>query len=195
MPTTRASKNRDAEAAELIERSETQRQVMESLKNMQLADCDKQTLSPLFSKIPGEIRNNIFDMAMTQYENKDKPFAEDAYWYRPGFTCEAYLDTALLRTCRRIYLESRHLPAKPSCLTLWFEKHNRRPPGYTNGVYNKMIEKYNFAGCKRAQVFAQMYWLEGLGLNKWFGPKPDDPKLAKIFRLEQLEELTVTIRQ
>lgn len=155
---------------------------------------NEQSQSPLFGKLPGEIRNRIFELALTQYESTDEAYKPDAYYKRPGHNGRIRLHTALLCTCRKIFAEARHLPAQTAMLHLWFEGSERRPPHCDNGYYNRSIEFYNFAGCRTAQVFAQSFWLEGFGLNKWFSPLPRDRKLSKIYRMEQLAELTVTIR-
>lgn len=92
-------------------------------KKSKLSDCDPQNNSPLFNTLSPEIRNQIFDLvfeptvrlpneaALIETLNIFQsfpcvaPLMEEA---RTGFT----IDTVLLRTCRRVYVEARFIPAR-----------------------------------------------------------------------------------
>lgn len=147
----------------------------------------------LFNKLPGEIRNYIFELALAQYEDKSKPYPEDSYYYRPGFTCEHRIDTELLRTCHRIYTEARHLPVQAATAVVWFDGADRRPPGQDNLVTVNRAQKYAAAGVDSVHVFAQMYWLEWDNLCPWFGADPGKDLTPKI-SIDSLKHLRVTIR-
>ncbi|KAK1829206.1 hypothetical protein QBC39DRAFT_414893 [Podospora conica] len=105
------------------------------------ADPNPQLSSPFFDgRVPGEIRNLIFSLALTEtttthpdllgrdldvVPNHDPdPPSDDASVVNPrardraignslwpGHTGPATISTSLLRTCRLIYLETSHLPA------------------------------------------------------------------------------------
>lgn len=60
--------------------------------------------SPLFNgRIPPEIRNEIFILALTEYTTSEYP--KNTGYTRPGYTGKRAVSIALLRSCRRIYLE------------------------------------------------------------------------------------------
>lgn len=68
-----------------------------------------QSSSPLFSTIPGEIRNRIFEFALSEYDDETKPYRPNNWFYRPGYHYPQKISTSILQTCRRIYFEA-HLP-------------------------------------------------------------------------------------
>jgi hypothetical protein len=61
--------------------------------------------SPLFNgRIPPEIRNEIFILALTEYTTSE--YHKNTGYTRPGYTGKRAVSVALLRACRRIYLET-----------------------------------------------------------------------------------------
>lgn len=87
----------------------TAENLQSTAENLQSASPDLQLASPLFSRLPAEIRNQIFCLVLRCYEDKNRPFPTDAFYYRPGFRYATRIDTALLHTCRRVYLEAQCL--------------------------------------------------------------------------------------
>ena len=87
-----------------------------------LENADPQSASPLFNRIPAEIRNEIFEYALTAYDDKTNPYQTGSYYYRPGHRYAHKVDTDLLLTCRRIYAETKDIPASINPYTCWFEK-------------------------------------------------------------------------
>lgn len=73
-------------------------------------NIDPQSASPLFNRIPAEIRNQIFELALSAYDDKNKPYNNGSYYYRPDHRYAHKVDTNLLLTCRRIYNE-KDIPA------------------------------------------------------------------------------------
>jgi hypothetical protein len=83
-------------------------------------DVCNQFQSPLFSKIPPEIRNEIFRLALTEYVPEGNEWAGKLseiqspgfgnlrstkdYVKRPGYEGLNTVDTDLLRTCKRVSL-------------------------------------------------------------------------------------------
>jgi hypothetical protein len=94
-----------------------------------LANCNLQNNSPLFNKIPAEIRNQIFEYALAEYEDDTRRYAFESYHYRPGLTCRRKIDWQLLLTCKRIWLETRVLPASLAEHVWWLGFSSRFPPG------------------------------------------------------------------
>ena len=81
------------------------------LPEMDFGYMDAQAGSPLFMSLPAEIRNHIFQLALTSFDDKTRPYKRGAYYYRPGHRYAQKIDTNLLRTCRRILYETRDIPA------------------------------------------------------------------------------------
>lgn len=79
-----------------------------------------QSQSPLFSILPGEIRNEIFSLALMQFEDDTASYNEDSYWYRPGFTAPHKSNSALLRTCKAAYLEGQKVFLRELEWSFWF---------------------------------------------------------------------------
>lgn len=68
---------------------------------------------PLFTKIPQELRDRIFDLVVTPHEEKHVPYPKALRYSRPGFRhSDGKLSIALLRCCQLIYSQTCHLPAK-----------------------------------------------------------------------------------
>lgn len=78
-----------------------------------------QDQSPLFGKLPPEIRHPIFEFTLADYEDPKQPYPFDSEYYRPGHTCRLVSDCSLLLTCRRIYAEARLLPLPLATFTFW----------------------------------------------------------------------------
>ncbi len=118
-------------------------------------NADAQLDSPLF-KLPREIRDYIYDFALTPWTEKKIPYDREAYYYRPNYRYgDWHLNTALLRTCRRIHMETHHLPASHCSKTLWFH----RGPDNDNKISTATIPKQLL----KLHLFTQMYWLEDFG--------------------------------
>ena len=79
-----------------------------------------QTQSPLFGVLPGEIRNQIFALALVQYEDDEAAYPKDSYWYRPGFAGPRKSSSALLRTCKLAYHEGKQVFYSEIEWAFWF---------------------------------------------------------------------------
>lgn len=89
-----------------------------------------QEQSPLFGKIPPEIRNSIFSLALHEYDDPEQTYARDTYYTRPGFKARKKLDTSLLRTCQRIWEETQNVIWQNLEVTFFFGHSDRKPPGW-----------------------------------------------------------------
>lgn len=127
---------------------------------------------PLFT-LPPEIRANIYEYALSDFEDKDaEPFPVDAAYYRPGYTHPRRLDIRLLKTCRAIYREAWAFPVTRKKYTFWLGHGDRRDIKDWQSVnvqlarilricYTIHKDKLKF---KHLQVFSQMFRLETHGL-------------------------------
>jgi hypothetical protein len=105
--------------------------LLESLSSGQ-AEFNSQEQCPLFN-IPAEIRNNIFAYVIAEQDGATAIAITD-YYYRPDFTHFRYVETALLRTCRRIWLETHTLPRQQITRRYWAGDGDRRPTRRCNYI-------------------------------------------------------------
>ncbi|KAK0451349.1 uncharacterized protein EV420DRAFT_1560558 [Desarmillaria tabescens] len=122
-------------------------------------ECNPQTASPLFSAIPPEVRNIIFQLALCSYRDEARAYPGNAYYFRPGYEYGQRIDTALLLTCRRVYNETRLLPVICNEHVFWCF---RGPPGSSaqpaRYFRNMAEEQQDAVDC--VHFFTQLFWLE-----------------------------------
>ncbi|QSZ28561.1 hypothetical protein DSL72_003059 [Monilinia vaccinii-corymbosi] len=145
-----------------------------------------QLLSPFYSGIlPAEIRTLIFSYALTPTPVPDTNYDPNTHYTRPGFTCRTKLHVALLRTCRRIYLETYHLPPTSIPHVFW---HERYPPGNkpsrAEHPYFLRLPDFQLALVNSIHLHTQLFWLEDSLTT--LTPKPF---------LQNITTLKITIRR
>lgn len=74
-----------------------------------LSKCHPQLQSPFFT-LPAELRDIIFSLATQPNYAPDTFLEEMDIKYRPNHHAKWTVSTALLKTCRRIWLETNHSP-------------------------------------------------------------------------------------
>ncbi|KAF2727400.1 hypothetical protein EJ04DRAFT_517272 [Polyplosphaeria fusca] len=118
-----------------------------------------QTQSPLFSAIPAEIRNEIFDLALREYQDPEKPYNRYTYYTRPGSFAQTRVDFALLQTCKRIFKETMPIPLKNLEARFYLGIHSERvPPDYA--YQREYPDEAGFQICskKRKQELSSKQW-------------------------------------
>ncbi|KAI4915041.1 hypothetical protein J4E90_005078 [Alternaria incomplexa] len=144
-----------------------------------------QPQSPLFYVIPGEIRNEIFQLALMQDEDSAAAYPEDSYWYRPGFSGPLKGSSALLRTCKLAYAEGQKVFLRELEWAFWF---NRGPDGRTCTPacerFFRDLTPQAVQSLQKVRLFTQMFWLE------------EGNQLFYILSIPQFRptQLTITIR-
>lgn len=130
-------------------------------------DFEPQTQSPLFSKIPGEIRNLIYLFALCEYEDPNDAYSADTCYKRPGYFARRRIDTSLLRTCQKVHEEAWFVPWTSLEHILFFTSASRRPERYTTQEQlAKTLAKIHSMHGEEATVithvrlFPQLYLLE-----------------------------------
>ena len=142
------------------------------------ASPDLQLASPLFNRLPAEIRNQIYRLVLQAYDDKSRPFPTDAFYYRPGFRYVLKIDTALLRTCRRVYAEAHGLL---KCLN----NEHVEWHGVARGPRTWTAKKASHSSMTCVQLFMQQVNLE-------YGHTSIAVRLARDFPC--LQKLKITIR-
>ena len=102
--------------------------------------------SPLFSKIPQELRDKIFDLVVTPHEEKRVPYPKTLRYTRPGFRhADRKLFITIFRCCQLIYSQTCHLPTKNYVYIDWicegrdghgFDDYNRLYRSLPKGLQN-----------------------------------------------------------
>ncbi|KAF5685141.1 hypothetical protein FCIRC_3579 [Fusarium circinatum] len=135
---------------------------------------DPQDESPLYAKLPGEVRDNIFSYVLTDHPDPTptKKFKENTCYTRPSYLAAQSTDTRLLRTCRAIYRETWFKPFVLREHTEWATSEDRAPPpGKAPPRLRPMVAEISKSlgtdnvEIERLRIFAQMYRLEENGLQ------------------------------
>ena len=138
-----------------------------------LAYINPQLSSTLFGRIPGEIRQEIYEYALLGYLDLDRPYDQHTFHYRPGYTHARAINTNLLLTCRRVYLEVGHLAVSLN-EHLIYQPTDHGPPGHRPYLLPHSKAAKGSARQRRGllkleqrlaiqyvHIFAQQHWLEG----------------------------------
>lgn len=132
----------------------------------------RQDESPLFSRIPAELRSEIFALALADYPDPspDSRYAAETCYTRPSYFAPRKSDTRLLRTCRAVYQEAWFLPFILREQTHWLTSSDRAPPEYDStqqlstlvSTLDSIAEQHGTEHVETngLRVFAQMWALE-----------------------------------
>lgn len=132
--------------------------------------CDDQDASPLFSVLPGEVRDLIYAYALSDFEDLTQPYDLETCYRRPGYMAARKTETSLVRTCQKVYSEAWFLVWTQAQHTFFFTAGGRKPTKTTQlhqmARTSMLIEKLHpDAPARRkevhnVQIFAQLYMLE-----------------------------------
>lgn len=86
------------------------RQVRRALACLDSRCVHPQTQSPLFSRLPPELRLMIWELALAQYPDYSSP--KRPYSFVPERSYRLRVETALLLTCHRVWVEARRIPLR-----------------------------------------------------------------------------------
>ncbi|KAF7323710.1 hypothetical protein MKEN_00591900 [Mycena kentingensis (nom. inval.)] len=122
----------------------------------------EQLQSPLFTTLFPELRTIIFTIALTEYDDKTRPYSKHSWCYRPGFTHAGKISTGLLATCRRVYFEAGTHTAAVALNehVFWMNRHPEDNGRRIEFMLPAFSEEQR-AKIDSVRFFAQMYWLEG----------------------------------
>ena len=145
-----------------------------------------QIASPLFSLLPAEIRQHIFQYALLSHKDLSKPYSRHSFWYRPGYTHARTIAINLLLTCRRIYLETDLLPLTQNEHTVWGVESSRVPPFTSSYLLNGSMNLSQRNAIQYVHFFMQQFWLEDWR-NRWLAysqswPEGCPPRLRITIR-------------
>ncbi|KAL9637262.1 MAG: hypothetical protein Q9164_002307 [Protoblastenia rupestris] len=118
---------------------------------------NRQLKCPLFG-IPAELRNMIFNLALTFYEDPARPRdqSDNYHEYRPGHFHYLRADTALIRTCQLIHAET-HLSVAATNLHTLFYNYRRAassPIGTIGRKYFSRLTAAQLVAVQSVHIFA-----------------------------------------
>jgi hypothetical protein len=110
----------------------------------------------------------VFLLALTPYQDTSVPGVPfNSYGYRPETAFPVVQAVALLRTCRRVYLETHMLPASLRTFVSWRLAHaSRCPYGRVVGPRFNLLTAAERSNVKSLHIYAQQYALEDGGFGK-----------------------------
>jgi len=125
-----------------------------------------QEQSPLFSKLPGEIRDRIFTYALADYEDTSKSYDNNTCFKRPNYLAPRRTDTVLLCTCQRVYKEAWFRPFTTAEHTFWLAWNGRRPAKVLTreslrSTLSLIHSLHGDIEMDHVRVFSQMCYLSG----------------------------------
>jgi hypothetical protein len=124
-----------------------------------LAKCHLQQQSALYSKLPLELRELIWQLATAPCSDTKNPYDETAWYYRPGNTHRKKHHTSLLLTCRRIWLEANAYPMLQGEHCFWYY---RAAPDGRDLDWTAKLTTSNLRNFGTLHLYAQMFAIERL---------------------------------
>lgn len=110
--------------------------------------ANPQYQSPLFNKLPPELRIEIYRLVLTPYVAPDRKWARNTFYTRPGYDGLKRVDVALLRTCRRIHQETNGMEMRDFELVLYMGRRIRAPVGEDPSlIYRTNTREYKGVEC------------------------------------------------
>lgn len=107
-------------------RAREARMIRQRLARITPANCHTQLQSPLFSALPGELRNYVFSLALEPevdprrcYQFEEPVTEAEKRPLKPSFPLVS-VNTALLSTCRLVYFETNTIPLRTATLRLTY---------------------------------------------------------------------------
>lgn len=113
--------------------------------------------SPLFNQFPPEIRNRVFLLALAEDDILKSPVPFDSFGFRPEYAFRHTHAVALLRTCRRVYLEAWLIPVATATHVAWTCLDERAPFGKATRPRWADMTLEQRAALRTVRVFAPQY--------------------------------------
>lgn len=134
--------------------------------------------------LPPELREQIFHYALTEYV--EYAYAPDTDYARPEHLGKKRLSTSLLRTCKRVYLETAHLPARNKSHVFWHFAGPAQLLPYCSDErgYFRRFTAEQLRHVREVHLYAQQFWLDG-----------SFSQLCRLRCLSGIERVKITLRR
>lgn len=155
------------------ERRIAARKARRSLTEISPLNSHPQMQSPLFSVLPPEIRNQIFELAVSEYEDTTRPYDSRADYYRPDQCFPKVINADLLLTCRRVYYETNAIPMRNATHCLWLDATSRFQDPHRTPLQFESLTRKQQTELSHVHVFTSFYCpeLKALVSRQQFRPK------------------------
>ena len=165
-------------------------------KNIVPSAANPQEESAFFTVLPVEIRTQLYIHMLSEYDDLTKPYPRNSYYFRPDFQYAPQIDTALLKTCRRVYLETCLLPVSLATHCFWGgpdrgppnhrgNKLARKGPRTAPTYFDTFFHKEQQAAITHVHYFLQQFFLEG---------EAGFRSICKSHPMQTVTDLKITIR-
>ncbi|KAI1463298.1 uncharacterized protein F4812DRAFT_250668 [Daldinia caldariorum] len=142
----------------------------EILQRLDLVDSQLQ--SPLFGRLPRELRDLVWRYALTRYEDIDCLYDIQRTYARPGQAAPQRVAVELLETCRAVYIEAYLTPFQVNPIMVFHGDSNDVPPAMPlmrtveNPLLVRKLKYWQFANISSVEITIQQANLEGGGLER-----------------------------
>ncbi|KAI1107179.1 hypothetical protein F4804DRAFT_329470 [Jackrogersella minutella] len=131
-----------------------------------------QLLSPIFARLPIELRDQIWRLSLTRYEDLDNLYDINQRFAMPGQAAPLRVAVELLLTCRAIYVEAFLTPFEVNPISVFDGNHRDIPPA--NPLVRSAqellrctkLKSWQFANISSVEITAQQLMLEGGSLER-----------------------------
>ncbi|KAI1423332.1 hypothetical protein F5Y12DRAFT_546507 [Xylaria sp. FL1777] len=136
------------------------------------SSVDQQLACPLFAKLPAELRELIWDYALTSYEDCDALYPLDKPYARPGQAAPMRIALDLLLTCRAVYLEAFLVPFQINPMVVFDGHPDVVPPDNplqctpSNLRLCRKLRPWQFANITSVDMSVQQFMLEGGSIER-----------------------------
>jgi len=132
---------------------------------VQLAESgniNQQHQSPLFIKMPKEMRDLIFEYALLAYPHPDRPYNNKERYARPGVSGHPRIAVELLLMCKAAYVEAYQLPITLNPIVIYHDNASHIPPHARSGTNKlKALHPWQRAALHMVDISLQQIHLEG----------------------------------
>ncbi|KAI0411389.1 hypothetical protein F5X98DRAFT_357336 [Xylaria grammica] len=136
------------------------------------SSVNQQPSSPLFAKLPAELRELVWDYALTAYEDLDALYPLDRPYARPGQAAPLRVALDLLLTCRAVYLEAFLVPFQVNPMVVFDGHPDVVPPNNplqctpSNLRLCRQLRPWQFANISSVDMSVQQFMLEGGSIER-----------------------------
>ncbi|KAI0478148.1 hypothetical protein F4859DRAFT_48606 [Xylaria cf. heliscus] len=136
------------------------------------SSVNQQPGCPLFAKLPAELRELIWDYALTAYEDLGALYPLDKSYARPGQAAPLRIAVSLLLTCRAVYLETFLVPFQVNPMVVFDGHPDVVPPDSplqctpSNLRLCRKLRPWQFANITSVDMSVQQFMLEGGSIER-----------------------------
>lgn len=138
-----------------------------ALKMLESGHINQQEMSPIFAKLPKELREIVFEYALLAFADSHRLYSKTELFSRPEVTGYRRIAVELLLTCKAVYVETYQLPITLNPVIAYFGGPERIPPHARHGLQDlSKLNLWQFAAVHTLDITLQQVHLEGNSLSE-----------------------------